>query len=421
VIANNIIYKGADKNGYTAINSNKFLSAYYRYEVYINYLINREIIERDYYIKGKKPFGYRFSELFKRDVKINRIIYYPNEMKDKKEDKNSNQNCIHIDPQLLKRLKKDFKSCTFDFDLNNSQLDKKYDIWGNYIEIGKWLRNNLNLHKWVKGYCTFNFTSNRLYTNFTSLSSNVRKNNIKLNNESIVEFDIHNSFPLMLSIFMRNENPNVINDYDFAQYCTSVVSGTFYNSLTLGLNSVRNCNNKGNEEDYSARLLSKPEVKQLFQVYLNGSIGRSPYLNGMRPFINEYMRLQFPCIHELILETKKEGKRNVYDTLVKLETQFIFDVIKELYKKYDGIKILTCHDALYVPISFKDRVQDNWDEKMKEFVKNLPFDDCEDDLDLQESSISIFEEVDVNSSYMNKKIDYEKDISFFEEDDDDLL
>jgi len=384
VIVNNLIYKGVDKNGYTPINSKRFLAAYYNYEVYINYLIYRGIIERDYYIKGKRAFGYRFSDFSKQDIKIHKIIYYPSIKENVKTEKKS-QNNIYLDPVILKRLKKDFNSCEIDFDLQKNQIEKTYDVWGNFIDIGKWFRNNLNLYKWQKGYKTFCFTSNRLYTNFTSLSSHIRKNNIKLK-ETLVEFDIKNSFPKMLAIFMRNESPDLINDYDFQEYCTSVIAGTFYNDLTLGLNSIRNCKKQGNEDDFSARLLSKPEVKQIFQMYLNGDIRKAPYLNGMRPLINEYMSLKYPCVHEIILETKKENKNNIYFKLVEIETQFIFGLIKELYEAFSDIRILTCHDAIYVGESFKERVKVIWDEKMKDLIKELPNDVYEDELDLLESS-----------------------------------
>lgn len=385
VIVNNIIYKRVDKNGYTPINSKRFLSAYYNYEVYINYLIYRGIIERDYYIKGMRAFGYRFSDLSKHDIKIHKIIYYPSIKENVKPEK-KRQNNIYVDPAILKRLKKDFNSCKIDFDLQKNQLEKTYDVWGNYIDIGKWFRNNLNLHKWQKGYKTFCFKSSRLYTNFTSLSCHIRNSNIKLNNENLVEFDIQNSFPKMLSIFMRNENPDIINDYDFQEYCTSVINGTFYNDLTLGLNSIRNCLKQGNEDDFSARLLSRHEVKQLFQIYLNNEVGKIPYLNRMRPFLNEYMSMKYPCVHEKVLDIKKYGKNNVYFKLVAIETQFVFDIIKELYEIFDDIRILTCHDAIYVGESFTERVQVIWDEKMKELIKGLPYDDSEGDLDILESS-----------------------------------
>jgi len=413
VIAKSLIYEGVDKNGYTIINSRKFVKVYARYSIYIDYLIYKGVIERDYYVVDKKSFGYRFSEPFKQKVKIKRIIYYQDDI-NKTNEMVVDQKSVYIEPHVLKRLQKDYKSCTFNYDLTQNQLEKTYDEWDNFIDIGKWFRNNLCLHKWLKGYRTFSFASNRLYTNFTSLSSHVRKSNIKLNDENLVEFDIHNSFPLMLAMHLKYENSEIINDYDYEQYCSSVINHTFYSELTAGLNSIRNSNKRGCEADYSSRLLSKSEVKQLFQIYLNCDNNRHPYLYGIRPYIIEYMSFKYPIVHEQILELKKTGKGNVYNTLVRIETQFIFGVLKELYDQFDDIKILTCHDAIYVPLSFKERVQVIWDEKMKDLVKDLPNDECEDDLDLGDCSISIFEEDD-NSMY--KEMRNEKDISFLDEED----
>ena len=414
VIAKNIIFEGVDKNGYTIISSSSLRKKYSRYKIYLDYLIYIGKIERDYYKLGKKSYGYRFTDFYKQDIKLNKIIYYPSVKEDRRNRNKTKLNSIGIDPPILKRLKKDFNSCMIDFDLRKNQIEKTYDEWGNFIDIGKWFRNNLDLHKWKKGYITYSFSSNRLYTNFTSLSSHIRKNNIKLNDENLLEFDIRNSFPLMVAIYMKNVNPDIITDYDFEQYCTSVINGIFYNDLTKGLNLIRNCNKKGNEDDISIRLLSKSEVKQLFQIYLNGDIKRAPHLNGIRPFINEYMSRKYGSVHELIRKTKESNKNNVYHTLVKIETQFIFDIIKELYQKYDDIKIVTCHDAIYVPSSFKDRVQRVWDEKMKELIKDLPC-EIDDNFDLQDSFIFVEEDITTTSS--KNTLWSEEDFLFLEEDD----
>ena len=415
VIVKNYIYKGVDKNGYTIISSNLLRKTYSRYKIYLDYLIRVGKIERDYYVVGEKSYGYRLTEFFKRDIEIANITYYPSERGNVKEKNCTIMDSIIIELQISKRLKRDFNSCLIDFDLKKNQIEKTYDEWGNYIDIGKWFRNNLNLYKWKKGYISYGFTSNRLYTNFTTLSSHVRKSNIKLNGENIVEFDIHNSFPLMVAINLKNVNPKIISDPDFEQYCTSVINGTFYNDLTKGLNSIRNCNKKGNEDDLPIRLLSKTEAKLLFQIYLNGDIGKSPYINGIRPFINEYMSRKYGSIHELIQSIKVNEKNNVYYTLVKIETRFVFSIVSKLYQQYNDIKILTCHDAIYVPLSFRDRVQKVWDDEMKEFVKNLPY-EIDNDLELMDSFISI-EGSEVSNDIFLKSTWSEEDFSFLEDDD----
>lgn len=384
VIVNNILKNGVDENGYTEVSSSKFKKEFTGYKIYLDYLIDHLMIERNYYVVGEKSFGYRLTENYKNDIKIKKITdIIINEERKRFNQKISNKtkNVIAknsaIYTSILNRLKKDYRSCLIDFNPQKRQVEKTYDQWGRFIDIGKWLRNNRILYKWKKGEISFNYTSNRLYSNFTQLSSEVRKSNIKLNGESIVEFDIHNSFPLMLAIHASRINPNIVTDYDFKEYCTNVINATFYQELTKGLNNIRNCCKKGNVNDYSTRLLSKSEVKQLFQIYLNGDSARSPYIHQLRPFINEYMEMKYTPIHELILELKKIENNNVYYSLVAIETAFIFHVIEEIYQLYPDIRILTCHDAIYVPLSYKDRVKIVWEKNMGEFVKHLP---CENDL-----------------------------------------
>lgn len=121
----------------------------------------------------------------------------------------------YIDSDLFEHLLSDFKSCSIDFDLSRDQLEKTKDEWDRFIDIQKWFINNLNLYRWKKGYLTFGFESNRLYSNFTYLSGHVRKNNILLKNERIVEYDIHNSFGIMLAVYCLSVNPEIKDDYEF--------------------------------------------------------------------------------------------------------------------------------------------------------------------------------------------------------------
>jgi len=237
------IYNGTDLKGYTIISSQKIKKVFSRYKPYIDYLRFNNYIERSNYIVGKKSYGYRLTEHFKKDISINKITYYPNNKKIKKK---SNNYTIPVKEWVNARLKKDFNSCEIVFNLNQKQLEKTKDEWGNFIDIGKWFNNNVKLYKWTEKTTTryYTWSSNRLYTNFTNLSSHIRLNNVMLNNEPIVEFDISNSFPLMLAKYCFIEKPDIANDYNFKEYCSSVINGSFYSKLQTKLNNIRNCNKK---------------------------------------------------------------------------------------------------------------------------------------------------------------------------------
>ena len=83
------------------------------------------------------------------------------------------------------------------------------------------------------------------------------------------------------------------------------------------------------------------------------------------------MELHYQLIHDVLGQLKLDDKKP-YDELVKLETQTIFEIIEELYDSFDKIKILTCHDAIYVPQSFEVRTRAIWDKHLDKLKSQLP-------------------------------------------------
>jgi hypothetical protein len=397
-----------NSNGYVDIPSVAFKATLDNYKVYIEYLIEYGYLQRDYFVynrKGKmkpeyflkdykvhKAYGYKFTELFKQNISIQRVIFIPaDENKNilsnapAKPQKRNYTNKLHLNPEIVKRLKKDFNSCQ----ILSTEVEKTKFLNTNFIDITKWFYNQAELFKWKKGDKTFKFTANRLFTNFTMISSHVRLNNIQLNDEFLKCKDISNSFPLMLAIHCVKQNPGLAYDADFIEYCSWITSGTFYENLTKGLNENRNSDEKSrlarnNKKKNSAnnsseiatvkskRLFTKGIVKLLYQIYLNGSVDGTPYVAGYsNSLIVDYMKLKFPCIHEQIMRIK-EREQCVYDVLVKIESNFIFRVVGELYRKYDKIRLLTVHDSIYTTNSDFDKLEAEWNLQLQNLFDLLP-------------------------------------------------
>ncbi|WP_340113653.1 hypothetical protein [Maribellus mangrovi] len=372
LISKSILYKGVDYNGYTTIHNSVFNSGYTGYQAYLDYLVKYEYIKRDYYEVGVRPYGYRFTEFFKSQIEVNRIIYRTKPRTTQKRIQKFNEDvCIkeHINDRLIEDFMDASKSVVYY--PRKKQIEKTKDEWGRYFDIKKWLSNNIKLHKWKKEYLIYKWSKNRLYTNFTFLSSHIRANNILLNNEKIVEFDIRSSFPLMLALYCLDVSPDLIYDYDFESYCSSILTGQFYSKLTQGLNNIRNITKGNHESDISNRFLSKNEAKILFQMYVNGNSKKTHYLNGLRTDINRYMEIYYPQIHLLLLNLKESGEKP-FTVLAKIESQIIFDIVEELYLEYDDIRILTCHDAIYVPASFESETDIIWNKHMDRLKSRLP-------------------------------------------------
>lgn len=141
--------------------------------------------------------------------------------------------------------------------------------------------------------------------------------------------------------------------------------------MQFQLNAIRNCGKKGNEDDYSTRLLSRNEVKQLMQIFLNGDNDKTYYLNGLRPELNKLMEMKYLKLFEIVKSFKDNGDK-LYYALVAIETNLIMGIVSDLYNTYNDIKILSCHDAIYCPKGFKQKTQQIWDKHIADFIKDLP-------------------------------------------------
>ncbi|WP_243349353.1 hypothetical protein [Parabacteroides sp. FAFU027] len=374
-------YEESIQNGYIEIPAMSIKKIYDKYGNYMKYFVKKGILERSPYSKvDHKCMGYRFTNDFMQQVQINGIIL---------DEKSTIFDLINNEPieeneevviptkhtEVLNRLKADFDSVVIDLShIDKVKVDKTY-----YIDAGKWFRNVISLNKWEKGglHITFKFKSNRLYTNFTSLSSHYRKNNVIINGEKLNEFDISSSFPLMLALYAKQQYPDIVKDPDFIRYCTSLKTQSFYDDLKERLNITLNCDSSkqrknSQNEDIRHRLLSKKAAKKLFQMYLNGDTKRTPYLEGYsNSFIREQFTLMYPELNRIIEEVKNSNQE-IYFKLVEIETDFIFSTLEELYLEYPDIRILTCHDAIYVPKSFSERTNIIWAAKMQELYDQLP-------------------------------------------------
>ena len=127
------------------------------------------------------------------------------------------------------------------------------------------------------------------------------------------------------------------------------------------------------------------------------------------------MKQYFACIDELVCYDKS-NKGMIYYILSEIETRFILGIVEELYAKHPEIRILTCHDSIYYPTSYSDRVQEVWYRHLSELFNTLPDDgESEETKAMCEELENWFENED-DSDY----VEDEDDDDFFDEDDKDF-
>jgi len=385
--------------GYVDIPSIELKKTYDKYWVYIDFLKTKNVIQvRNHSDKHKRCKGYRFDYVFLEKIEIQSITL------NKTLTTNSNtidypeiipiEDQAMVSYQTIQRLKRDFESVEVKLD----KIEKVRYEDSAYVDAPKYFRSLIQLHKLKEGgdFKKFEFKANRLYTNFSFISGFYRTRNILLNGETLVEFDVSSSFPVMFGIFALKINPEIIHDNDFVEYCTLLKSGKFYDNLTATLNLNLNSNNsklKVNSQGFAIanRKLTRNNTKELFQKLLNGKKNRSAYIKGYsNPFIKDIFQMKFGCLNEILENLKSRGEK-VYYKLSKLETEFIFSVVEELYNKISGIKILTLHDAIFVSKLHGEQVKIIWEENTKKLYDLLP-DNYDNSSNQFLEEIGIFEE-----------------------------
>jgi len=371
-------------DGYVDIHSSKLREVVHNSEEYLEWMRIEGLLERDYYVvpsggKKGKSWGYRFSPLYAENIKIISMTNEPGDVKYDLPTKEQLEPIYHkpIEPLLYENLENDFNDVVIDYNFNN--VDKPYDEWGNFIMLDRWFKTHFTLYRWLEGRTHFHYKRGRIYSNFVKLDSTARVNNVSFGNGKLVEYDITSSYPLMLCKAIPNNS-----NYDYKDFCSKVLSGTIYNSIQKGLNRMRNSNKEGEyiescedgvgyKGDLGVRMINRNEVKALFMMWLNGSRDIQ-FINGLSIDIGIYIKTTYPTVYEFITDYKSDKPNGkIYDLLVSMERDYIMDLVATLYSKYEGIKILTCHDAIYVEEEFD--ISEDWNLTRKEFIKDLPYEE----------------------------------------------
>ena len=96
----------------------------------------------------------------------------------------------------------------------------------------------------------------------------------------------------------------------------------------------------------------------------------------------------------------KERQQCVYDVLVKIESNFIFKVVGELYKNYDLIKQLTVHDSIYTTASDFDKLETELNLQLQNLFDLLPSN--EKSIDEMNNQIKIENKQDMEIAKMDE-------------------
>jgi len=387
---------------------------------------------------------YAFTDEFKDWGRVTKI------RKDKF-DENTNRDqytLITIDADIIRKIRKDFKAIQLrDLPIEKKPKIDTPDM--SIINFKSYLASELSFWRMKNNDTYYNWKSGRLYTNFCQCSKSTRLNNFYFE-DKLANLDIPSSFPLWLAVWLKDHGADT-ESYEYCELCTLVkpildghgnfirkdngkLITSFYNDLREKLDNNRDvilsqkvqppitrcqvienknsfdhdgfiiettrkkCLQKLDEEGYcpvhgypdennpSSTMryerphISKDKAKELFQQWLNGD-------NGAINLVNYIFKCYYGDIQSMVDQHKNGDKKFMYYQLVKMETNFIFNVIcSRLYSEIPSIQILTCHDEIYFEEKYLEQVEIIWNEELMKIYDQLP---SHDELDIDYEAAGI--------------------------------
>lgn len=347
------------------------------YKQYFDYLIKASVLETDnYYIKGQKSKGYRFTELYQTDLKTitvnhlgNRKTFANNKKKmillekshgflikwfnpNLKIDYALAMDFIHTYKQArLKELKGDVNN----FKAENVKVQRQFS--SSYINIERIAACEFVL--------SISPTVHRFHSNLTYLRSMLR-NCLSYNGEELIAIDIKNCQPYLSSVLIKptfwdKASINGLNVHLFKR------SG-FYNKLSIDkihsflLNQDDEITRvkdyielvtDGQFYEHFARLVEArtghtfSNRKQIKAAIFQAMFTSNKYLGQRNAAPKRLFKELFPFVYELFALIKQEEKESLPILLQRIESKLIIEIVsKRIGKEKRTVPIFTIHDSI---------------------------------------------------------------------------
>jgi len=176
---------------------------------------------------------------------------------------------------------------------------------------------------------------NRLHTNFTNTSSELRKL-VSLQGclTNLVEIDISNSQPLFLAAIVKRQfavNQQLPSDVN--KYVELCEAGNLY-------------------DHFISESVSRAFAKDNIIKYIFGKPGYENYNEVTKQFVKE-----FPTVTQFIKKTKSDDHKKTSNILQREESDFMIDQLCPLLlEKVPEINFYTVHDSIVAPEKYTDLI-----------------------------------------------------------------
>jgi len=342
-----------------------------RADLYIKYLIQHKIIERDnYYIVREKAYKYRFTDEY-----LSQLIFIEiNDSYLKNRFKISNRNQIKRNSRKYPELNKWIYGLTIDKDSAIKFILSEHikglragkDITELTYKFNSYIGSIHRIHN-KEFHISVNSTNGRYDTNLTNLKKELRQF-LLYEGKPLISIDIKNSQPYFLSLIINN-SPFLKNFYvlssimmpetlqytenEDAKRCLLLLKeGQFYEYLMTEFNRA------------GMNFKTRDEVKrEVLKIFFSGNqfIGQ-PEAKSKRIF-----KEKFPTVYSLIAFIKKHKKNRLANLLTRIESYLILNIISNrISKEFPNLPIFTIHDSISTTDGCILTTRENW-----ELVENI--------------------------------------------------
>ena len=370
---------------------------------YIAYLINCGLLERDYFVLGKKAYHYRLNPNFDGGVRYVQIQpgtrLYQRIIMNQRRKRNHDSRM----PEYLKVMWEHFKRVEFDYVGAREWIEKQNDLNKRYS-----YHASLSLIEDKRfRYFKRNRTNGRLDTNLTSLKKDLRVYLLG-NNASI---DLTNSQPFILSQILSDilEKIIMINPRadDKEKFITIPLCRHFFEvdfikmfgyQAVKDLRKIRqkilseangellkfqsSCARGSFYDDFLLQIgdpsLSRDIIKKsmLAAIYSRNSIDKGSFFSTPYQIEKERFASVYPTIADIIKVLKQKDHRNLSILLQRIESTIFIDRICPRLVKV-GIVPLTIHDSVIVKEDQAEKTMEICRDVFMELFRVIPTFHCE--------------------------------------------
>ena len=315
---------------------------------YLDFLLDKNIIERINYFAGRNSYMYRLLNEGKTEYRaitdkelINRIENNREEMKKRNSKK------YPILNSFIRKVKIDYEEAIKTVELTYQENIRK----GNEKAEGRrtFSLGEINKIDSRDIYIKINDTNERLDSNFTRLPSELVPH-LTIDGNSLTEIDIRCSQPFFSStlFFPKPEIINVLNDFLGRSHTMSVLSLHIYDCVDVKLYSSLVITGKFYEymmekfKENDIAFIDRDDLKEKMFIVLFGKREAFIYNKAARLF-----KELFPNVQKLFDLIKKDEHNMLSVLLQRIESYTIIKrTVQNVISELPGLPFLTKHDSL---------------------------------------------------------------------------